>query len=177
MENKTTVPSHHRRSIRLAEYDYTQAGAYFITIVTYGRLCIFGNIVDGNMHLLPAGKLAEYEWGHLQKRFPGLEIDAFQVMPNHIHGIILLTNEPRPKADPSEMTGNVPAGSVAAIVRAYKSAVTLRYNRMNHPGCGPLWQRNYYEHIIRNNESLDRIRAYILTNPVQWANDQENPNR
>lgn len=190
----------HRRSIRLAEYDYTQAGAYFITLVTMGRACVFGDVKDGDMVLNAAGLLAEREWENLPGRFSGVELDAFQMMPNHIHGILILTNTTaitregvgaqrdentplpscptlRPSGGSTPVAGKVPSGSVAAIVRSYKASVALRYNRMHLAAGGSLWQRNYYEHIIRNTERLDRIREYIVQNPRQWAHDQENPHR
>ena len=182
MEDPSAAPKHHRRSIRLPGYDYTQAGAYFITLVTEDRACLLGDIRNGDMLLNQAGLLADREWHSLTRRFPGLELDAFQVMPNHLHAILLLTDpcnagSKTGTSDPPPFGGKVQPGSVPAIVRAYKSAVALRYKRMNLPDHGPLWQRNYYEHIIRSTESLDRIRAYILNNPQQWAEDQENPAR
>ena len=190
---------HHRRSIRLKGYDYAQPGAYFVTVVTQERECLFGEVMEGGMHLSPAGNIAQGEWQRLSARFPHVCLDAFVVMPNHVHGIIIiLGDDSRGTADsgdalnlsstrraptPSttrrtptqERFGKPVPGSIPTIVRSYKSATTLRINYLRHASGIPVWQRNYYEHIVRNDEELQAIRRYILDNPYQWDSDDENP--
>ena len=173
----------HRRSIRLKGYDYSQAGAYFVTICTQNRACLFGEVVDGKMRLNEAGRMVLVEWNALSERFPVVELDAFVVMPTHIHGIIVITNDivgaglvPAPERATTRV-----APTIGDVVGAFKSRTTVLYTRgVKQSGWatfpGRLWQRNYYEHIIRNEESLNRIRQYILNNPSRWAMDRENPN-
>jgi putative transposase len=274
---------HRRRSMRLKGYDYSQAGAYFVTICTQGRACLFGEVVDGEMRLNDAGRMVVAEWERLPALFPNVVLDAFVVMPNHIHGIVILTDPADDATDgataigatisgattggaatggattrvaptrvgddanpvgaglvpaPSTMAGDdadsvgaglvpapstmaggnadsvgaglvpapsVPAQSVPApstpapstpapsapapstptptlgdVIGAFKSRVTVEYIRgVKTFGWTPfdrrLWQRNYYEHIIRNEETLNCIRRYIAENPIRWAFDRENP--
>jgi putative transposase len=268
---------HHRRSIRLKGYDYSQAGAYFVTICAYNRACLFGEIADRQMMLNDAGRMVENVWNQLPIRFDPIELDEFVVMPNHIHGIFALRRrgepcrgEPcvRPGVGPdspgphnsqwgehkvrpyigSDMPGNRTSGehldehrgehkvrpyighdlpgdqilgepcrgescirpgggescirpdvgpdmpgnqtsgrpcgtlpnTVGRIVQAFKSITTNEYiNGVKQnswpPFPGKLWQRNYYDHIIRNEDALHRIREYIATNPMKWEFDRENP--
>ncbi len=188
-----------RRSLRLQGYDYAQAGACFVTICTQGRECLFGEIMDGKMLSNDAGRMVNEEWHALPQRFPTIELDAFVVMPNHVHGIIVIApsgNNPAPVgAGLVPAPGLVPAlGRVPArngaitrvaptlgdMVGAFKSRVTVKYvHGVKSNGWlsfhGRVWQRNYYEHIIRDEASLHRIREYIANNPLQWALDRENP--
>ncbi len=185
----------HRRSLRLAGYDYTQAGAYFVTICTKDRVCLFGEIVDGQMHLNEAGNVVILEWVKTGELRDDVEIDEFVVMPNHFHGIVVLHGgmvaedkgagtegrgmgtEGRGtarRAPTMERFGAPVVGSIPTILRSFKSAVTKRINEINGTQGATVWQRNYYEHIIRNEESLNRIRQYIADNPAQWADDGEN---
>jgi putative transposase len=204
---------HHRRSLRLKGYDYSQAGAYFITVCVEDRACLFGDVVDGQMHLNDAGRIVQAEWGILPVRFPSIELDVFGVMPNHIHGIIVMANagavaRPAPVGAPlvgallpttmahdqasavarSRATTRVaptpatpsPVPMLGDFVGAFKSLTTVLYiNGVKQCGWpafrGRLWQRNYHEHIIRDEESLNLIRQYILDNPACWASDEENP--
>ena len=229
---------HHRRSIRLKGYDYTQPGAYFITICTQGRECLFGEIIDGEMHLNEAGQIVVQTWQDLPNHISNVQLDAFVVMPNHVHGIIIITeraggigagfkparttmgpgsaggagstagpgsvgagsvgagSEPAPTTTgPGPTAGSGPAagpGSVGAglepaptrssyglpeIVRQFKTFSARRINELRGTPGTPVWQRNYYEHIIRNESSLNRIRQYIAENPARWDADQENPQR
>lgn len=169
---------HHRRSIRLKGYDYTQNGAYFVTIVTYQREHLFGKVVNGVMRLNEWGEIARREWFKTVELRPYVELfeDEFVVMPNHAHGIIWVNNDvvgaerrSAPTTAPTQPT--VTAGSLGAIVRAYKSAVTYAINAARQTRGVMVWQRNYYEHIIRNNAELNRIRKYIIENPLKWADD------
>jgi putative transposase len=264
---------HHRRSIRLKGYDYTQPGAYFITICTQGRECLFGEIIDGEMHLNEAGQIVVQTWQDLPNHISNVQLDAFVVMPNHVHGIIIITDRaggigagfkparttmgpgsaggagstagpgsagagsvgagsvgsgsvgsgsvgagsepapttigPGPTAGPGSVAGSGPttgpgsvavvvgsgsvgSGSVGAgsepaptrsshglpeIVRQFKTFSARRINELRGTPGTPVWQRNYYEHIIRDEFSLSRIRQYIAENPARWDADQENPQR
>ncbi|GAB4502455.1 MAG: transposase [Anaerolineales bacterium] len=170
---------HHRRSIRLKEYDYTQNGAYFVTIVTYQREPLFGEIVDGVMKLNGWGEIARREWFKTAELRPYVELyeDEFVVMPNHAHGIMHIVRAERRSAltithtDGGAEKPHVDAGSLGAIVRAYKSAVTYAINATRQTRGMVVWQRNYYEHIVRNDADLKRIRDYITNNPLRWIED------
>jgi REP element-mobilizing transposase RayT len=276
---------HHRRSIRLKDYDYTQAGVYFVTICAWRQECIFGEVVAGEIRLSIKGKIASEQWMRLEKRFPGIDCSAFVIMPNHIHGIVTMNgggrgagevsednshanpplrpynageasagidhenHPPHPYDDPRDMHGGgrgagevsgaighenpplrpynagevsgdidhedhpprpydnprdvhgggrgagevsgdivhknpplrpyahpiVVPGSLGAIVRAYKASVTWRVHAMHGYDETPIWQRNYYEHILRNDADMLRIQTYILDNPQLWEQDQLHP--
>jgi REP element-mobilizing transposase RayT len=195
---------HHRHSIRLKGYDYTLSGAYFITIVTHERECLFGEITNGEMVLNKFGLIAQQMWDKLPARFRNVELGTFVVMPNHVHGIIWLDGTRRgidvtrrgvaegakdsddlpfryaPTDDqssryapttPDRQFGKMIPGSIPAIVRAYKSSVAYRINLMRGLRNAPVWQRNYYEHILRNADEAERIQHYIESNPSNWAMD------
>ena len=190
---------HHRRSIRLKGYDYTQQGAYFVTICTHQRNCLFGEIVDGEIKLNTNGEIARGSWLSIPRHFKNVELDEFVIMPNHLHGIIIiessevageaLANQDFSKQQnlssqcfaPTVYTGETikingtKPQSLAAITQNYKSVSTRQINRMNKAKGNVIWQRNYYEHIIRNEEALNNIREYIVNNPINWVKDQENP--
>jgi REP element-mobilizing transposase RayT len=184
----------HRRSIRLAGYDYRQAGAYFVTICTQNRESVFGDVVEGQMILNGAGQRVESVWRQLPQHYPGVDVDAFAIMPNHVHGIIILVGAgpcacPGPRAcpegagarpDSGQPQGVVPTMSLPDVVHRFKSLTTARYRRGIHndgwqPFPGRLSQRNYYEHVIRNEEDLNRARQHIGDNPARWEQDPENP--
>ncbi len=171
---------HHRRSIRLKGYDYSQTGYYFVTICTWNRECVFGDVVDGKMKLSRIGQLVQVAWNELLKRFHNFELDEFAVMPNHIHGIIIIVGAglalPNRGAASSAPTKDISIG-LGDVVRAFKSISAINVNCLLSRLGVPLWQRNYYEHIIRNEESLNRFREYIGTNPLRWELDRENPHR
>lgn len=256
-------PIYHRRSIRLRDYDYTQSGAYFVTLCTHERLPLFGAVVSGEMVCNVWGQIVQACWDEIPAHYPMVELDAFVVMPNHMHGIIVITggdsvvthsvgaqyiaplrsaasqqsqsstrmesaNEksipmqsangqqvqaqsgddgvrvqlgddgvraqsggndvraqyiapvqppiqqsttpqqpPKRGATPNNVTPN----SLGSIVRTFKAAVTRQINRLPDAPDHPLWQRNYYEHIIRNEAALNHIHAYIVSNPAKWAED------
>lgn len=172
---------HHRRSIRLPQYDYTQPGAYYITICTDQRQCWFGDVVNNDMHCNHLGYIARSFWVGLPFRFPHIQLDAFVVMPNHLHGILVIINEgtettTEPYRRPQkEQFGQPVPGSIPTVVRSFKSAVTKRINLMRRSRTPRIWQRNYYESIIRIEKGLDEVRRYIINNPYQWALDEENP--
>jgi len=170
---------HHRRSIRLQGYDYSQSGAYFVTICTFQRECLFGEIADETIRLGNYGAVVQTCWDDLPNHYSNVESDLFVVMPNHVHGIIVLSD-----TTPDARAGLRPAPTVSTpskrhglpeIMRAFKSFSTRRVNEARGVAGAPLWQRNYHEHIIRNEKSLNSIREYIIANPAQWAVDRENP--
>ena len=152
---------HHRRSIRLPGYDYSQSGAYYVTICTAARECLFGEVLNGAMRLNSFGNIARGEWLGLPRRCPGVKVDAFVVMPNHVHGIVWVTNRTR--------------HALSEIVRRFKTRAARRINERRKMTGTPLWQRDYYEHIVRDEDDLNRIRQYIIDNPVTWEEDAENP--
>ena len=180
---------HHRRSIRLKGYDYTSEGGYFITLVTHERQNLFGVVENDEMHLNPRGGIARDEWFRTAQLRPYIELfeEEFIVMPNHIHGIIWITDPawltrwgtarraPTPDDSPAiEQFGKPISGSIPTIVRAYKSAVTKRINLLRQSPSTPVWQRNYYEHIITTDREYDAIAVYIYFNPLNWGVDEEN---
>ncbi len=237
--------NHHRRSIRLKGYDYSQAGWYSITICTRNRLCLFGEIQNGEMVLNDAGMMVQTVWNEIGPHYPGIATDSFIVMPNHVHGIVLVGAGPRACPDPANCetdpracpnpanyeTGQIETGqpvgvsprgypkpsqpekgqpvgatprgcpipksgqaqgpaptivpntmtipkmSLPDIVHRFKTMTTKRYTdgvKQNGwaPFAGKLWQRNYYEHIIRDDASYNRISEYIQTNPLRWQDDK-----
>jgi putative transposase len=185
---------HRRRSLRLKGYDYTMAGAYFVTICTQDRACLFGDVAAGAMVLNEAGQMVAALWDGIAARFSSVEIDQFVVMPNHLHGILVL-----PDADTSGATtrvaptigeivgaplGGAPVTGVRLgdVVGAFKSLATVGYiDGVKANGWpefrGRLWQRNYYEHIIRDETALNRVRRYVDDNPARWEFDDENPRK
>jgi len=169
-----------RRSIRLRGYDYTQLGAYFITICTYQGQCLFGHVLDGAMVFSDAARIVRACWDEISVHFPNVELDEFVIMPNHVHGIMLIVHRGRGTAcrGPTvESFGKPVPGSLATTIRSFKSAVTKRINQQRKTPGGSVWQRNYYEHVMRDEAALARIRDYIGTNPLRWALDRENPSR
>jgi REP element-mobilizing transposase RayT len=196
---------HGRRSIRLKGYDYTQAGAYFITICTHDRVCLFGEIRNNAMALNRFGELAVDEWVRTGRMRPNVRVAEFVVMPNHIHGILVITDDGRgtlqraptgnddnvstlqraPTGNDDNVstlqrapTGNIEqfgkpvSNSIPTIVRGFKSATTKQINLLrNTPGM-LVWQRNYYEHVIRNDDSYYSIAEYIRANPARWPEDK-----
>jgi REP element-mobilizing transposase RayT len=173
---------HYPRSIRLKGYDYAQAGAYFVTICTHGQDCLLGEIVDEEMMLSSYGKVAKTCFEEIPLHFAHAELDAFVIMPNHLHGIIVLANTTEVAAQHAAPLRNGvslrPApGSLSTIVRSFKSASTRRINELRAMEGTHFWQRDYYEHVIRNDRDMDRIRGYITTNPLKWSLDRENPQK
>ena len=202
---------HHRQSIRLRGYDYTQEGAYYLTICCHQKRCLLGEIEDGVMHLNLVGATVKAVWDSLPRHFPLIELDAFVIMPNHVHGIIVITpdnhnpncrgeafvpitentspqisstNADAPYVATASLTpfsgcNDTPpphgtqSGSIGAIIQNFKSVATRRVNRITR-NSGTLWQRNYYEEIIRNEKAYENIRRYIVENPLNWDEDEEN---
>lgn len=188
---------HHRRSIRLRGYDYSRTGAYFVTLCTHERECLFGELADGIMSLNQTGEVVRALWNGLPDRFPNITTDLSVIMPNHFHGIILIDAVGAPLAAPAfNLTGNLgdtsenqgveirgvenqgaasSAPTVGKIIRAFKSLSAIEINRAVERQGRPIWQRNYYERVIRDERELEGIREYILYNPLKWDQDENNP--
>jgi REP element-mobilizing transposase RayT len=172
---------HRRKSIRLSEYDYSQNGYYYITICTHNRECWFGKIVNGKMVLSEIAKIAYDEWVKTGQKRKNIQLDEWIIMPNHFHAIVTIENERNipcrgvaRNAPTNKMSSISPKyGSLPTIIRSFKSAVKRQCNKNGHEYFQ--WQRNYYEHIIRNENELDGIREYIVNNPLAWELDQNNP--
>ncbi len=171
---------HHRRSIRLRNYDYASGGAYFVTLCTFGSCCFF----DVYPQLR---EIVNSEWNNIPKRFANVELDEYITMPNHSHGIIVICRDtpcgyPENGCTETFNVGAVPYArpvSLGDIVGAFKSLCVNAWLRAikteNINARGKFWQNNYYEHVIRNEDEMNRIRQYIVDNPLQWALDRENP--
>ena len=201
---------HHRRSIRLQGYDYSQNGAYYVTLCTQNRECLFGEIVNGEMILNEYGKIVEQCWNNLSNHYDNIELDAYVIMPNHFHGIILITDtvdnvdnvgaihelplhelplhelplhelplheSPLHESPIHESPQQRRKMLLPKIVGRFKTNSAKQINQMrNTPGIS-VWQRNYYEHIIRNDKSLENIRNYIINNPSKWYYNDYNPKK
>jgi len=163
----------YRHSIRLKDYDYSQPGAYFVTIAAFQHENLFGEIMNGEMRLNEYGNIAEECWRAIPEHFPNMELGVYVIMPNHVHGIIViheyksLPSVRARHASPLRPNGVKP-NSLGAVVGSFKSAVTHNIGQTN------IWQRNYYEHVIRNEKEWDRIHRYIESNPMNWEIDEEN---
>jgi len=189
---------HHRRSIRLKGYDYTRAGAYFVTICARERECLFGEIVEGVMVMNQFEALVEAAWHGLPSHYPWVALDRFVVMPNHFHGIIVLDGtitsvgagfkpahhglKPAHHDDADiDRAGLKPAPTLykrhglPEIVRAFKTFSARSINGTRNSSGVPVWQRNYYEHVIRDDADYSRIAEYVATNPQRWIEDTLHP--
>ena len=167
-----------RRSLRLQGYDYAKAGAYFVTVVTEGRLCLFGEVAGGEVRLNEAGRLVADTWRWLETRYPFVVLDEYVVMPNHFHGLLALTEEGEGAGDSRiAPTGEAGAGrkDLGGLIGAFKTVAAKRVNVARGAPGRRLWQRNFYERVVRSEEDMDRIRAYIRDNPLGWELDDENP--
>ena len=179
----------HRKNIRLTGYDYASEGAYFITIVTQDREPLFGSVVYGEMVLNEFGKIVAEEWERSGAIRAEIELDEFVVMPNHFHAIVNIFQTGMD--DHSICTGDRPVGayghtplqnqfrspsrSLGALVRGFKSSVTTRINTLRGTPGTPVWQRNYFDRVIRSDREYEEIAAYIANNPANWLTDAERP--
>jgi|SRR6185369_6962086 len=175
---------HHRNSVRLRSYDYSSDGAYFITICTFQKEPILADIVNGAAHLKSPGEIVQEEWLKSAQIRPEIDLDEFIIMPNHLHGIVFI-NDPvgahgmRPESGGFEMRAHSrtplhrAAKSLGSFIAGFKSACTKRINEARNTAGVSVWQRNFHERIIRNDEELHSLRNYILTNPVRWEGDGE----
>jgi len=194
---------HDRQSIRLRGWDYRQPGAYFVTIVTAGRDLLFAQMAGRVVALSPFGRMATAGWQRLAHHFSQVRLDEYVIMPNHVHGIIWITEDGQRRGEaflPSDLQPEglaqgedleqparslgmphphterrLQSGSLGAVVGNFKSIVTRRVNRMRRTPGAPVWQSNFHERIIRNERELDAIRHYIRNNPANWDDDNENP--
>ena len=170
-----TINRHHRISIRLKEYDYSQPGEYFITVCTHDHECTLGKIVDGEMRLNEVGRIVEKCWKEIPRHFINVKLDEFVFMPNHLHGILTI-NEPVgvQNFEPLQNTyQHIVSKSLGSIIRSYKAAVTHECRKCGYHDFR--WQRNYYDRVIRNDNELDNIRDYIHNNVLQWAIKRDDP--
>ena len=180
---------HHRQSIRLRQYDYSRPGAYFVTICVREKECVLGDIVDGEMQLSEWGQIGHALWDEIPEHFPNVSIDCRVTMPNHGHAIIKIDYDrrgvvatPNNSAPNNGETGEG-AGEVSSplrptlgqIVAYYKYQTTKRINALRGTPGVPFWQRNYWEHVVRDEFDLNRIRQYIENNSWRWHEDQLNP--
>jgi REP element-mobilizing transposase RayT len=184
-----------RRSIRFKGYDYRLAGGYFVTICVRNGECILGEIVDDEMVLNSFGQIVDGEWRKGEEIREHVLLDVYQVMPNHFHGIVFLLNELEPDPRQTEHSSvwakhasplrnvdlelgpfmGLKPGSLSAVIRGFKSASTRRVNKLRGISGVSIWQRNFWERIIRNERELEAIRRYILANPVNWRKDDLYP--
>jgi putative transposase len=186
---------HRRRSIRLWDHDYSRAGAYYLTLCTQNRECLFGDVMEGEMRMNEAGRMADDFIARIPDRYPAITVDCYQVMPNHIHMVLIV----------ADVVGPVSVGAIHELplqrisrsnqvecekrrlqrramlipkcVGFYRMNTAKRVNQMRGVAGVRVWQRNYHEHIIRHQRSLDRIRRYIADNPKNWDRDRNNPSR
>ena len=181
---------HHRRSIRLRGYDYSRPGTYYVTICAQDMLKLFGEIVEGEMKRNQFGEIVQFCWNDLPHHYTGIELDSFVVMPNHVHGIIVICELAGPpdvgagfKPAPTAGTDSARAGfkpapttpkPLSEVVRGFKTFSARRINEMRGTPGTPVWQRNYFERIVRNDGELNKIREYIHTNPLRAETDWEN---
>ena len=170
---------HQRRSVRLAGFDYSQIGEYSITICTQARLPIFGEIREGAMQLSEIGMIVKEEWEKTPLLRPSVELGVYAIMPNHFHAIVHISGRGTMHCAPTtngyqiERFGKPTTGSIPTIVRCFKAAVTRRINQGREQNLLVIWQRNYYEHVVKSDEEYERIEGYISENPLRWLEDEE----
>ncbi len=168
---------HHRQSIRAKGYDYSEPGGYFVTICTYDRQCILGEVSNGKTQLSSCDQFVQSAWNQLPRRFPDIALDECVIMPNHIHGIIMVVGAqfiaPHPIGLRKGAINRAP--TLGEIIRTFKAASTRLIRQNGHFSFA--WQRNYYDHIMRSDHDLARVRQYIADNSANWEMDEENPDR
>jgi putative transposase len=168
---------HQRRSIRLRNYDYSQAGYYYVTICTQDRICLFGGVREEHVYLNRLGLLVKRCWRWLPHRYPYVKLDRWVIMPNHLHGIVVIADEDLCRGGSrTAPTAVVPRRkALGRLIGAFKTASTKEINKiMNTPGAR-IWQRSFYDHVMRNETELGLIRQYIFNNPLKWHLDRNNP--
>lgn len=186
MSHNTDLPR--RKYLRLRSYDYASAGGYFVTICTHQQAFLFGAVQEGVVSLNNAGRIVEQFWEELPQHYPTAVLDSFVIMPNHVHGILFLQSideirsgrRPDPTGSVNRVdarSGHRPDPTLSDIIRSFKTFSANRINKLRDTTGQPLWQRSYFERIIRNERELNNIRQYISDNPVRWEFDWENPDR
>ena len=175
---------HHRRSIRLKHYDYSQSGLYFVTICAFQKNCWFGEIKDYKMVLNQIGKIVAEEWLNTPNIRTNFQLDEWIIMPNHLHGIVMICNPEKNNLETQDFgiifedKKKQKSNSLGVFIGGFKASVTKRINCYRHTYDIPLWQRNYYESVIRDENHLEKVRKYIINNPISWQEDPENiPNK
>jgi len=158
----------HRRSIRWANYDYTRPGAYYLTFRLMGRNPLFGDVADGVVVLSDFGRIAESEWRLSSNVRSEIQLDDFVVMPDHVHALVWLRNNSVNRLS-SQESRQLQPGSVGALVAGYKSSVTRQINEIRNMPGSPVWQRGFHDRVVRDEQELQRIRAYIAANPLNWS--------
>lgn len=184
---------HHRRSIRLKGYDYSQNGMYFITVCIQNRECLLGEIENEKMILNEYGEIIELTWFDLTNHNTNILLDYFMIMPNHVHGIVMIMNNEKSVVGAGSKPALIKINSVdigmdfkgaglepaptglTEIVRQFKTFSAKRINKLRNTPANPVWQRNFYDHIIRSEQGLTRIREYMINNPIKWDSDRNNP--
>lgn len=183
---------HNRHSIRLYGHDYAYPGYYYVTMCTHDRVRTLGHVENERVLLSTWGRIAHNNWLEIPDHFPSVKLDYFVIMPNHVHGIVIIqnsedtnselksyANDNIPNCDPAvgaqhaaPLTGSMDQDSLGIMIRSYKSSVTRQVNLSRHTPGAQFWQRNYYERIVRNVKELAHIREYIHLNPMKWSEDQ-----
>lgn len=184
---------HRRRSLRLKGYDYSQAGAYFVTVCAYGKACLFGEVEGGIMRLNGYGEIVASEWTRSAQLRLEIVCGEFVVMPNHFHGIVNIVGAYGNTPDKQEVANSRNKGvlpyekgvlpyaptsssrNVGSMVRGFKGAASRRINQLRSTPGDPVWQRNYYEHVIRDDADYNRIAEYVVNNPQRWTEDSLHP--
>jgi putative transposase len=177
---QTPLGYRRRNTLRHKEFDYTRAGAYFVTFCIQDGHCAFGKVVNQTMVYNPLGQIAVQAWTTIIKRRPTTRLDEYIIMPNHVHALIWLLAQPTDTmlAQPSQTRqfGDAIAGSLSTLIGSYKSSVTQTAKTQGLIPDTSLWQNNFYDHIVRSEQDLHHIRDYIRTNPARWLEDQLHPN-
>ena len=170
-----------RNSLRLKGYDYSQVGGYFVTICAAGRRCIFGEVVEGRIRLSEIGRIVELCWRNISTHFPNTKVDTFQIMPNHVHGIVKIKEHSCRGVQLNAPTGNHFSGisprknTLGVIIRTFKGAVTSEVRKTRKAHVESIWQRSFYDHIIRDDVDHFFVERYIELNPIMWELDADNP--
>lgn len=162
-----------RRSIRLVDYDYRQQGAYFVTICSHDQQCIFSIVGKAHMRLTPVGDIVVSEWLRTEHSREDVELDHFVVMPNHFHAILVICNEDMaPQTSTGRSSSKPQSRSLSSVIGSYKSAVSRRVHSLARQSDLQVWQGNCHEHVIRSEQDLNRLRQYIINNPLKWEMDR-----
>ncbi len=164
----------HRKRNRLITYNYSYVGYYFITICVKNREEYFGKIIHDEMILNDHGEMIKKNWLRIPEFHPSIQLDEWIIMPNHIHGIIVIENGKSETAGTEHCSVPTRYGLLSKIIKSFKEACSKQI-RIQYPGSLFCWQRSYYDHVIRNEESLFTIRRYIRDNPQKWYMDENNP--
>ncbi len=163
-----------RKSPRRKTYDYTAEGIYFVTICTFQRDLIFGEIAQKQIYLSEIGQFVALVWQEIPSHFANVALDSFVVMPNHLHGLVAIVNTAAVGTTHASSADKKPLkpGSLGAIIGSFKAAASKRVNDKYGYFAPKIWQPRYHDHIVRNNAELDRIRMYISLNPIRWEADE-----